>query len=319
VVSVSRASETRRQELVRAYAEQLDALRSGSAWRGFERAANALDRQARSGPLPFDPRFNAALWAYDVIRLCNEMGYSYCWMAAHAELHSRAREQGRVTSDSDVYVGYFADNCVTRIDSCRDKIALMVWAYYCPFNPENKEEVLSYEEIVKRLASPATYALRLRGHADFLAHLRKLRGKSFERVEHYRHLKIHRREPVIALYGVKPHHGWGYMLPLTDPADVRAWKRRLAKLYPDPYLRGTVEQNCYVQGTLYDRRRLRHELWAFDEVRGHIQSCMTALDEASAGCFRVLTRRAPLRRRGRRKPNRGPKVATAHPRAEEVG
>ena len=124
------------------------------------------------GSLPWDWRYNATYWALDVADLCLEIGYSIAWMRAFAAYSSECEDRDRRSSED--LVSYYADNAATRISSCRDKLALLAWSYFCPFNPEKKDEVLSFEQVRERLTSPIRFGLHLQGHDEFLVELNKL-------------------------------------------------------------------------------------------------------------------------------------------------
>jgi hypothetical protein len=171
----------------------------------------------------------------------------------------------------------------------------MVWAFYCAFNPEKRDEVLDYQRIVDRLRSPKKFGLKLKNPNDFLKYLENLRGLDFDRIEKYRHLKIHRRELRIEIYGVEPHHDWDYMFPLIDKNDIARWEKELEKQYPDLRFRDHIKKGCYINGVLFERRKIRDRLWGYEEVEGHIKSCLVKLLKASDGCFRILRRRLPFR------------------------
>ena len=54
-------------------------------WINFSNAHKNLFKISVKRSLPFDPKFNAVLWAFDVARLCNEITFSYCWMGRGGE------------------------------------------------------------------------------------------------------------------------------------------------------------------------------------------------------------------------------------------
>jgi hypothetical protein len=91
-----------------------------------------------------DPRINCGIWAIDVLNLTNEILHNFIWLIAWADYFKSTRSENQSLSHSYFPVILHADNCITRINSCRDKIALMVWSYYCHFNPQNRKEVLTY-------------------------------------------------------------------------------------------------------------------------------------------------------------------------------
>lgn len=173
----------------------------------------------------------------------------------------------------------------------------MVWAFYCPFNPEKKDEIADYKRVVERLRYPIKFGLKLKNQNDFLKYLEILRGTDFDRIEKYRHLKIHRRETRVEIYGVAPHHDWDYMFPLVGKNDIARWEKELEKQYPDPQHHARIRQMCYIDGVLFDRRKTKDRLWDFGEVQKHIKSCLIKLLKASDGCFRTLRRRSPLRKK----------------------
>jgi len=271
-------------------------ITSRQEWISFSKTFENLYEAAVVKASPFDPRFNAVHWALDVYNLCRQITFSYCLMNSYAEFYKKQVSVGSQLEHVDFHVSYFADNCITRIDSCRDKLALMVWAFYCPFNPEKKNEILDYQRIVERLRCPIKFGLKLKNQNDFLKYLEILHGTDFQRVETYRHRKIHRREPRIEIYGIKPHHDWLYMFPLVDKGDIARWERKLEKRYTQSQFRELIKKGCYINGVLFDERILKDRLWDFEEVRRFIKSCMMKLFKASEGCFRTLRRRSPLRK-----------------------
>lgn len=272
-------------------------ITSRREWIAFSNAYENLRNAAYHASLPFDPKFNAVHWAFDAAELCKEIVFSYCWMNSYAELYKKQVSPGTQPAHVDFHVSYFADNCVTRIDSCRDKLALMVWAFYCPFNPENKNEVLDYQRIVERLNCPIKFGIGIKNQNAFLKHLEILRGSDFSRIEKYRHLKIHRREPRIEIYGVASHHDWDYMLPVVDKHNIARWEKELERQYPDPQSRESIKKGCYINGVLFESRRIEDRLWNFGEVQKHITTCIIKLLKAGNGCFRTLRNRPPLRKK----------------------
>lgn len=215
-----------------------------------------------------DHRFNAFLWAFDVRNLCSQIGYSYCWMKAYADHYKTEVSEGDMPWHTDFHVSYYADNCITRIDSSRDKTALMVWAYYCAFDPE--KPVLVYEDVTERLRSPKNFGLVLEEPESFLKCLKLLSNEEFKTIEDYRHLKIHRREPRYEMYGVKPHHDWPYLFPLANQpgSDVR-----------------------------YEPRRSDVHLADYKKLEEAIRNSLLKILESASGCFRILSHREPFRKK----------------------
>jgi hypothetical protein len=268
---------------------------SSEEWKKFNRAYKKLD-SATYDILPFDPKFNSVVWAFDIVHLISEIALSYCWMISFVEYYKKNTTPNSQPSHSDFYVTYFADNAIMRINSCRDKVALMVWAFYCPFNPEKKDEILNYSQILDRFKKPHKYCLKLTKHEVFLEQILKLNSQPFNRISEIRHSKIHRREPIIEIFGVESFHDLGYMIPLTDKNEILKFDEELKRQYPDPDMREVVKENCYIDGILYDSIRLNRHLFDFKEIEEKIHECLYTLLCVTTGCFNVLKRRSPLRK-----------------------
>lgn len=274
--------------------EEQNIIKTGG-WLLFKRSAESLHKAAFKASLPFDPKFNAVHWAFSVESLCREIVYSYCWMKAYAAFYKEKVKRNTRMAHVDFHVSYYVDNCITRIDSCRDKLALMVWAFYCPFNPEKKPEILNYDGIIERLLYPAKFALRLNNQQSLLSQLQKLSGQDFQRIEKYRHYKIHRMEPRIEMYGVKSHHGWSYMYLLFAQKDIRRWDKDLRKEYPNDEQREIIRRNCHINGILYETRKIKDSLWDYSEVEKHIKTCIEKILDATGNSFKILRNRSPLK------------------------
>ena len=285
------------QEVETLYLGEEKLLLSSEEWISFTKSYNGFSKSAFKASLPFDPRFNAVHWGFAVSSLCREIAFGYCWMNAYARHYKSKIPPAAQPANVHFHVSYFADNTITRIDSCRDKIALMVWAFYCPFNPEKRPEMLDYAMILDRLKHPLRFGLSLNNHQGFVSCLETLNGQDFDSMETYRHLKIHRMEPRIEIYGVKPHHGWDYMFPLYEQNEIIRWERELEKLYPDREFRERIAKGCYISGVLFNMRKIKNSLWSYDEIQEQIRSCLAKLLEATAGCFDILRSRPPLKRK----------------------
>jgi hypothetical protein len=105
----------------------------------------------------------------------------------------------------------------------RDKVSLLVWSFFHPFNPNNKNEVLTYNEILKRLKTPGNYGFNFKDQDQYIISLNKMsKGiNCFVQLEKYRHYKTHRWEPRIEIYGVRNHHGFPYSVLNYDNQNVR--------------------------------------------------------------------------------------------------
>jgi len=242
-----------------------------------------------------DPKFNTIHWAHDVALVCEEIKYSIISMRTYASAYKEENLAGSTPSSVSPSVAYYADNAITRIHSCRDKIALMVWAYFCPFNPLKRDEVLDYIKVKSRLDTPFKYGITIDHHELFLVHLNKLDSAEFKRITEYRHMKIHRREPQIEIYGVKSFHDWGYNLPVVKDIEIQEWEDSIKD---DPFeqdLPGELRKQCTYDGVLYDNIKLPSRLWDYVEIDKIIESTSSSLVSAAVGCFKVLRRRAPFR------------------------
>lgn len=281
------------EKIVINYIQEKEKLLNQKEWKSFVKAfKNLNDVSVRIG-IPFDPKFNSFHWAVDVYGLCHQILDGYCWMKAYADHYKSEVPEGELPAHTDFNVTYYADNCITRIDSSRDKIALMVWAYYCSFDPEKL--VLAFEGIVERLKYQVKFGLVLKGAENFLGYLDQLKNGSFRRVKKYRHSKIHRREPRIEIYDVKPHHGLPYMFPLTKPTEIRGWRRSLAREHSDHSSRARIEKQCRIKGVLFEQRIVEDHLWKYEDLERTIKDSLVKLLVSSNGCFRVLRRRKPFR------------------------
>jgi len=280
-------------EVLQAYAALRSEFITRAQWQGFCRAHNSLVRAIEV--LPFDPRFNAVHWALDAQSLCRQIAYSFLWMSAYADYYRQLVQPGQRLSDENFHVGYYADTAIVLIDSCRDKIALAAWAYYASFNPEKR--VLDYRSVCDRLRFPARHGLCIRYQKVFVDALSFLSAQCFKKVERYRHLKVHRREPHIQMYGVARHHGWDYMVPCFGQNERRRLDRSLEADYHDPHLRATARSGCEVSGVLYSRRRLRDAIWTYEDVHGLVDECLEGLLCSATRTMRILRRRDPIRQR----------------------
>jgi hypothetical protein len=196
---------------------------------------------------------------------------------------------------TDFHVAYYADNAVIGVFSLRDKLALALWSYFVDFNP--------YEDI--RLAD-------LGGVVKGLTELSRAGGKSGRKARElllpllglpkslraYRHMKIHRREPRIEIYGVAAHHDWPYLVAVVDEADHDRFREELRRVYPDPKLRRAVERGCIVRGVTYRTLDLRENkrLMTYRSLHNALLSYRRICYAVAADAILFLRRRAPFRR-----------------------
>lgn len=261
-------------------------LREESSFDDMTHEVERLDEAVHL--IVFDPRFNSVNWMFDCFQLAKEIVYSYCWMVAHADAVSQTG------SDADFYIQYYADNCITRINSFRDKAALLAWSYYCAFNPNNRAEVLGFSKVVERLRHPVRFGLVLKDQDAFVTQLEKLQGSCFERMTSYRHLKIHRIEPKILMRPPQRSDGLSYMVPLFDEKEIKNWKEKLEAMYPDDNFRKGIEKGCYKNGVLFDRIPVRDEFWCYTEVAEATQKCVHVCIDVARALSQILRERVPL-------------------------
>ena len=269
------------------YQSVLEKVTSESRLCSMRREEKAL-YEATRGDIPFDPRYNAVNWAEDCLGLANEIAYSFCWMEAHAATDA-------VAPDANLFgLCYHADNCIMRIDSFRDKAALLAWAYYCPFNPERKEEVLRFEEIVARLRCPIRFGLSISNQRGFLKELERLEAACFKQVEQYRHLKIHRLEPKIVMRERRGSDR-SYLFLLSTEKEIKNLEKRLNKDYSDPRAQALMKRQCLIARVYFDSRPSKNEFWFYKDVRDFTRQCTYACIDTARALSALLRRRAPLR------------------------
>ena len=74
------------EKVYRYFEEESKNLWDDKSWRDFNGWWTQL-RETASARSPFDPRFNAAHWAFDVTDLLRQIAFSYCWMRAYARAY----------------------------------------------------------------------------------------------------------------------------------------------------------------------------------------------------------------------------------------
>lgn len=240
-----------------------------------------------------DYRANAIHWAQDVFSLYQQIVYGIRKMNAYALAYKDFYPEGTQPNSQFALVDYYASNTLLRIISCRDKIALLVWAFHFPFNPEKRNQVLQYRSILERMRFPHRFGFSFTDHEIFLDALLALTGPDFEQVERYRHLKIHRGEPVIQILGVKPHHDWPYVIPLYEEREITEFQeQQKPSTGYDEYVKLDFETNS---DTLYDHRRLEDRQWNYDEVRENIIRSSIKLIQSTTSILKELLTKEPFK------------------------
>ncbi len=156
-----------------------------------------------------DWRFNTFQWAQAIFNLTEKILFSYLRMKALSIAYKNVVSSGSHPNHTNPGISFYADTTVINLNSLRDKLALMAWAYHHPFNPEKQEEVLDFNEIFNRLkkSESETQGASL-NHSDFLTILQAVHNgySMFKHIARYRHFKIHRLEPIIHMYGPQLHN-----------------------------------------------------------------------------------------------------------------
>lgn len=180
-------------------------------------------------------KYNAIHWATYIHSNLNKTIFSYAMAISNSNFYKSKTINGAKPNDVFVPVSSYIDNAVVNLHSCRDKVALMLWSYNTPFNPEIKSEVLTYSQIIDMFKKPSCFGYGFERNEYALDSLKHLNGiEAINQLEKFRHFKIHRWEPRIEIFGVKFHHGIDYTF---------------------------VDRN----GENY-RKRLNEEIWSFDDL-----------------------------------------------------
>lgn len=215
-----------------------------------------------------DWRFNSFHWVMDTHQMLMNVIYSYVQMKARVILYRNHRNKGDSQSNSHPQVNFYSQASVVNLYSCRDKLALMVWAYFHPFNPENKKEVLPYRSIVERLKAPNNFGFNFTGQDEFIAALNLLGNASneFKRLEEFRHYKIHRWEPRIEIFGKQNHHGWPYLVLDYNNNDIKP--------------------------TMI-KSKLNDLIWDYEDVEHMIELCIKKMLNSLTQCYNLFSIRNP--------------------------
>lgn len=283
--------------VIKIFEEEHKKLTARNELKSLARTYGKLYKAACEISSSSDYRFNAIHWAIDVMNLINEIQYSFCWLIAYAKGYiQKVKEESR-PSHTNFFINYFAANCITRINSARDKLSLMIWAYFVPFNPEKKSEILTFSEIIERLKCPVKFSLKIRKHEQFYASLKELTGSDFTKIEQYRHLKIHRREPRIEIYGIRDHHDWPYIFILDKEEDINKWEDDLTKQYPNKVLREAIKKSSYRNNALFTEKVIKNRMWNYKDLEKVIEGGLLKLVKSTDECYKILRKRIPFNKK----------------------
>lgn len=236
-----------------------------------------------------DPRFNSYHWALDVTTFFEQIPFGLCWMKTYGTQVEKDLKADPRPYGTNPMVAYFGDNCAIGINSCRDKIALMLWAYHCSFDPTKEEEVLAYKDISKRIRFPTKFALKIKEDPEFLTILDRMGSEEFKIIQKYRHQKTHRMDPKIIMEKVGNHHYRDYRFPIITRNERRSWEDSLPVSSPE--YRETREKGSTYDGVQYQAKRLEETLYEYSKMLETINACMMVLFKTVGEAFKVLDKR----------------------------
>ncbi|CCQ90824.1 hypothetical protein NITGR_410010 [Nitrospina gracilis 3/211] len=282
-------------EIVPKFLETYDLVHEWEEFGLFERASKSLLHD--SGKIDKflnipDPRFNSISWARDVDWLIDQVYFSFYWMDAFAKYFEEKHDSSKGPYGDYWPASYYADNCMLGIYSCRDKIALMVWAFYCPFDITKKEEVLDFHKIMKRLNHPVKYAIKADDSQEFWNALNGLNDSVFNKeIAEYRHKKIHRREPKIIMGPIENCHFRDYTFPVLDPNEEEEWKNQMKAKGDSPQVIESVMRNSVFDGVMYRRKSVNDLLVSYSDVKDQIERAFKKTLKVAVTCFDILDSR----------------------------
>jgi len=211
-------------------------------------------------------KFNTFHWANDVLHLADQLIFGYTKLKSHYLAYKEFTTDGESPSNTYGPVSFYSDSCILNLYSMRDKISLLVWSYFHPFNPKVKNEVLTYLDIVKRLKAPRNFGFNFNGQNEYVTALNEMSkgNNQFLLLEKYRHYKTHRWEPRIEIYGVKNHHGFPYSIVEYENDDVSP----------------SIEY-----------KKIDEVIWSYSKVDKLILDCMVNSFRSASLCFDLLSNR----------------------------
>ncbi len=243
------------------------------------------------------PKSNTLLWGHDVINMCYEVIHGYTWMKAWGDCYKKKFPSGTLPIHTSRQVSFYTSSTITLIDSLRDKIALMVWAYFASFNPENPQEILTFEPIFDRLKNPAKYGLDLKNSRPFLRSLERIDGGAFKQLERFRNFKIHRMEPDIHIYGAGKHNKVSILIPLTNEDLKNRWEKKLAENNPrNPERIKAIKKAYNFNGTPYGEFEIEGKYWHYGKLERHTYNCLKLILGCAAECLGIISKRSPYRK-----------------------
>lgn len=217
-----------------------------------------------------DWKFNSFHWAIDSRNIIHNILYGFVQMKARADIYKVYRNKGDSPSNSHIQIGFYAESAIINLHSCRDKIALMIWSYLHPFNPENKNEVLNFNDVRKRLKNPQHFGFDFSNQSILTESLNLISNSTndFKRLEDFRHYKIHRWEPRIEIFGKQKHHGW-------------------------PYITFDYDNNKSTEAIKVSKV-LNDSLWDYNDIELILERCIDRTLKSLTNCFMFFSDNQPF-------------------------
>jgi hypothetical protein len=260
----------------------------------FQKASKSFfDKVDNWGCLPFHPIRNTVIWAYGVNANIKEMMFSIKEMITASNNYKAAVPEGELPSHNDPKSSFFCKTAFVIIDSLKDKIALMVLSSLDDFNPEKhnpdfKQVVIKLKEIKDNVANI---------HRKWLAETLLLKldafsASGFDMAKGFRHRKIHMLEPRIEIYGKQSWHDWPYLIKVpSEKVDdiLPKIEERMESLYPDKSFRERIIKGLFINGSLYDERRVEGRICSYRDAENNVVNCAKTILKTLADIYDVLT------------------------------
>lgn len=282
------------QEVAEKFLEVAQGVHQWDEFRKFESASNSLLHEADKIDIFLntpDPRFNSISWARDVDWLIDQVYFSFYWMDAFAKYFEEKHDSSKGPYGDYWPTSFYADNCIVGIHSCRDKIALMIWAFYCPFDIRKKEEILDFDGVTKRLRYPVKYAIKVEGSEEFYNPLNGLNDSVFKDISEYRHKKIHRREPKVIMGEIQNFHYRNYTFPVLDPSELEDWKSQMKGMNYDSETIDLILKNSVFDGVKYRSKPVDELLISYSDVHEQVERAFKKILKVATACFNILDSR----------------------------
>ena len=245
--------------------------------------------------LPHHPIRNVVIWSYDLASLLGEAILSLKNMMSAARFYRSTTEENLLPSHTDKFVSFYANVLFVLIETIKDKIGLMAYSSLEDFDPVGETYLPNYEMTLKKLkeTSKDDNSSHRKWVADALLSKILLLDKNadFNYVERFRHSKIHRMEPRIEIFGIKPHHDWPYLVKISKDdvsLEIKKIDEDLKRSQPNEETRNRIIKGCFNKGILYVDKKVEGRLFSYDEVEEKSIKCLKMLLIAVTGCFKVI-------------------------------